>query len=405
MASIASNELQIRDRIYNVEKFIRRHPGGSILKSKLGNDATEAYLEFHYRSERAERMLKTIPSRPAKDNTDPLVRDFRILRQELIDEGMFEPSYIHVAYRLLEVLAIATFGYQLVLRDYFYTGLFLIGIAAGRAGWVQHEGNHNSLTGNMFVDKLIGSFYFSMGEAGSAKWWIASHNRHHASPQHIGYDADLNTLPLLAFDRITATFGSPGWLQYQAYGFIPSTWVVVLFWKLYLHPYAIIRKRAISDGVFLVFHYAVFYYLFSYMGWPKMIYAHFIWGSVEGSYLFTNFALSHTHKPIIEHEDSEDWVRAAILRTVNIRPNFLVNWWMGYLNCQIEHHLFPTMPQFRIPYIVPRIKELAAKHDIEYDERNYWETCCDMFGNLNEVGNSEEVGKMRHHEELLKKTM
>ena len=40
---------------------------------------------------------------------------------------MFDPSYIHVAYRLLEVLAIATFGYQLVLRDYFYTGLVLIG--------------------------------------------------------------------------------------------------------------------------------------------------------------------------------------------------------------------------------------------------------------------------------------
>ena len=61
---------------------------------------------------------------------------------------------------------------------------------------------------------------------------------------------------------------------------------------------AIFKKRAITDGVFLVFHYAVFYYLFSYMGWPKMIYAHFIWGSVEGSYLFTNFALSHTHKEV-----------------------------------------------------------------------------------------------------------
>lgn len=27
----------------------------------------------------------------------------------------------------------------------------------------------------------------------------------------------------------------------------------------------------------------------------------------------------------------------------------MVNWWMSYLNFQIEHHMFPSMPQFRHP--------------------------------------------------------
>jgi fatty acid desaturase len=43
-----------------------------------------------------------------------------------------------------------------------------------------------------------------------------------------------------------------------------------------------------------------------------------------------------------------------------------VNWWMSYLNYQIEHHLFPSMPQFRHPQVSPRVKELFKKHNVEY---------------------------------------
>jgi fatty acid desaturase 2 (delta-6 desaturase) len=80
---------------------------------------------------------------------------------------------------------------------------------------------------------------------------------------------------------------------------------------------------------------------------------------------------SHTHKEVLLHDDQEDWVRSAVLRTVNIKHNMLVNWWMGYLNMQIEHHLFPQMPQFRHPQISDRIKALCNKHGLCYDERMY----------------------------------
>jgi len=197
----------------------------------------------------------------------------------------------------------------------------------------------------------------------------------------------------MAFDAITARMGKPKWLQFQAWTFEFSTWLVVLYWKLYLHPVAILRKKAWLDATFLVGHYAIWWYYFSYMGIGGMICSHLVWGSVAGMYLFTNFALSHTHKEVLLNGDKEDWVRSALLRTTNITHNVLVNWWMGYLNLQIEHHLFPSMPQFRGPQCSARVKALAAKHGITYDERGYWETCYAMFKNLHDVGHGEGVGK------------
>jgi len=286
-------------------------------------------------------------------------------------------------------------GYYLVHKGFYWVGMLILGITSGRCGWMQHEANHHSVTGNIAVDKVIGSFFFSFGEAGSATWWTSSHNRHHASPQHVGFDSDLNTLPAMAFDIVTARLGKPGWLKFQAFTFEASVALVVLYWKLYLHPIAIWRKKAWKDAAFLVLHYVVWYKAFSIIhngNIGLIIASHLIWGSIAGFYLFTNFALSHTHKDVILADMSEDWVRSAVLRTTNIKHSWAVNWWMGYLNMQIEHHLFPNMPQFRHPLVSDRVKALCLKHNLPYDERGYFEIVYVTFKNLHDVGCCPTVG-------------
>ena len=42
---------------------------------------------------------------------------------------------------------------------------------------------------------------------------------------------------------------------------------------------------------------------------------------------------------------------------------------MAYLNFQIEHHLFPSMPQYRHPKVAPRVQALFAKHGVEHGAR------------------------------------
>jgi fatty acid desaturase len=67
-------------------------------------------------------------------------------------------------------------------------------------------------------------------------------------------------------------------------------------------------------------------------------------------------------------------------------PFKIVDWWMGYLNFQIEHHLYPSMPQFRHPMISPRVKALFEKHGLEYKRMDYISAMNVTFKNLHKVG-------------------
>ena len=64
----------------------------------------------------------------------------------------------------------------------------------------------------------------------------------------------------------------------------------------------------------------------------------------------------------------------------------------SHLNRQIEHHLFPTMPQFRHPKSAPRVKALFAKHGLPYLERSYWDAMRVTFANLHNVGHDVFYG-------------
>jgi fatty acid desaturase len=47
---------------------------------------------------------------------------------------------------------------------------------------------------------------------------------------------------------------------------------------------------------------------------------------------------------------------------VKAGPLKWVDWWMSYLNYQVEHHLFPSMPQFRHPQTSIHVQALFKKH-------------------------------------------
>mmetsp|Transcript_855 Transcript_855/g.738 ORF Transcript_855/g.738 Transcript_855/m.738 type:complete len:113 (-) Transcript_855:42-380(-) len=105
-------------------------------------------------------------------------------------------------------------------------------------------------------------------------------------------------------------------------------------------------------------------------------------------YIFIHFALSHTHLPVINNNDTTvDWLEYASKHTMNVATNnIIVTWLMSYLNYQIEHHLFPSCPQFRFPgYVNKRVKELFNKHGLVYNEVGYIDAMKLTFSNLAEV--------------------
>jgi hypothetical protein len=59
---------------------------------------------------------------------------------------------------------------------------------------------------------------------------------------------------------------------------------------------------------------------------------------------------------------------------------------MGYLNFQIEHHLFPSMPQYKNALAAKKVKEFCKKWSLEYNEVDYWTAWKKMFKNLDDTG-------------------
>merc|ERR1712070_1298794 len=117
--------------------------------------------------------------------------------------------------------------------------------------------------------------------------------------------------------------------------------------------------------------------------------------AIGSTYIFTNFAVSHTHKDVIPKDKHISWTLYSANHTTNCTPGPICNWWMAYLNFQIEHHLFPAMPQFNHPKICHRVKALFDKHGVEYDVRPYSTCMAATFQNLWDVGHGAGGGVLR----------
>lgn len=404
-----SKEVLIDGRYYDVTNL--KHPGGNVINFYAGKeiDASEAFANFHFRSKKAKKIMEHLPSRAADvkileknalEGQTALMADFDKLTRELEAEGYFKPSITHVVYRLVEVLVLFTAGFYFLLKEQFLLGLLLTGVAQGRCGWLMHEGGHYSLTGNIGVDRTIQILTYGIGCGMSGGWWRSNHNKHHSMPQKLGHDVDLETLPLVAFTskvvkKINKTLKS--WISIQAIMFpVVTCLLVALGWQLYLHPRYIIRTKKYLEGAALIARYTIWTALITVkygLATSTLLYLGFVW--VGSNYIFLNFAVSHTHLDTVEKEDTKtDWVRYSALYTMNVSPGpfKFVSWWMSYLNFQIEHHLFPSMPQFNHPIISPRVRALLEKHGLPYQQYSYTDSMYMTFKNLHNVGSDVFLG-------------
>ena len=49
-----------------------------------------------------------------------------------------------------------------------------------------------------------------------------------------------------------------------------------------------------------------------------------------------------------------------------------INYLQGYLNYQIEHHLFPDVPMLKLKEYQPRVKLLCEKYNVPYIQESIW---------------------------------
>jgi fatty acid desaturase len=90
--------------------------------------------------------------------------------------------------------------------------------------------------------------------------------------------------------------------------------------------------------------------------------------------------------PQLPHESKVDFLRRQVLTSRNIRGGTVMDTFMGGLNYQVEHHLFPNMARPNLRKAQEITKEYCQTHNILYTETSLMESYGIVIAYLNKVG-------------------
>jgi fatty acid desaturase len=105
-----------------------------------------------------------------------------------------------------------------------------------------------------------------------------------------------------------------------------------------------------------------------------------------GLYLGCSFAPNHKGMPTLTEADQLDFLWTQVLTSRNVRGSRLVDFLLGGLNYQIEHHLFPNMPRPNLRHAQPLVRAFCQGHDLPYAEATMFGSYAEAIRHLHSVG-------------------
>jgi fatty acid desaturase len=105
-----------------------------------------------------------------------------------------------------------------------------------------------------------------------------------------------------------------------------------------------------------------------------------------GLYLGCSFAPNHKAMPTLTDADQLDFVRRQVLTSRNVAGSRPVDFVLGGLNYQIEHHLFPNMPRPNLRRAQPLVRAFCQQHGLPYVEAGLFGAYAEAVRHLHAVG-------------------
>jgi fatty acid desaturase len=275
--------------------------------------------------------------------------------------------------------------YQLLLA-------FALALVLVQAAFLGHDSAHRqifeSADWNDWTARILAGAIVGM----SVSWWRHKHNRHHSAPNQLGKDPDVE-LDVIAFHpdavakrgRVGQWFAArQGWLFFplltlEGVGLHASS-------LRHLFRRGATRVEHVEAAVIVsrIGGYVTALYLLLPVGKASAFLG--IQLAVFGVCLGASFAPNHKGMPLVPATMKLDFLRRQVLMSRNIRGGLLIDFAMGGLNYQIEHHLFPSMPRPTLRKVQPIVREYCALHGIAYTEVGLFTSYGIVVGYLNNVG-------------------
>jgi len=347
-------------------------------------------------------VLQTRATSGAGKAKSPQRSDYALLKERVKRAGLLEKQpwyYIACISANLGMLGVCLL-LLVLLKNPWLVALDAVGIGlvSGQLGFQLHDAGHKQMFERNWKNHLVG-FFTANGLLGmSFGWWVDKHNRHHASPNHVDDDPDINNLAI-AYNREQALErrGPMRWLAaYQAFAFFP----MLFFLGISMHVSSVAfqlgksaRHRWLELGM-IGAHFVLYVGLLVFFLGPWMaILVIAIHKGVAGFYMATVFAPNHKGMPQIDEGTRLDFLREQVLTARNVRAGALTDIWYGSLNYQIEHHLFPAMPRNRVRAAHRIVREFCGEVSVPYYETSMLQSYRELLAFLHEVGRPLRTAK------------
>ncbi|MPY99856.1 MAG: acyl-CoA desaturase [Actinophytocola sp.] len=320
--------------------------------------------------------------------------DFAELSRSIRSAGLLKRRYGYYTARIavnLLMLGGAWVAFAFIGNSWWqlFVAAFLA-IVFAQLAFIGHDAGHKQIFRSKKLNDVLGYLHGGL-VALSYGSWIKQHNQHHANPNHEGSDPDIE-IPALAFTngQAGAKRGVLRWIaKYQAVLFFP----LLLLEGLNLRvggAVAIlrgeVRLRAL-EGALMVAHIAIYTTaLFLVLSPGIAVLFIVVHQGLWGVYMGCSFAPNHKGMPTIPAGQKLDFLRKQVLTARNVRGGRTVDFVLGGLNYQIEHHLFPTMPRPNLRHAQRIVQRFCAEHGISYSQCGFFRSYGHVLRYLHQIG-------------------
>jgi len=322
---------------------------------------------------------------------------FNVLKERVdayfIENKISQHANAHMVFKTIVMLSLYLGPYLLILtQGYSLMGMFLcclvMGVGLAGIGMsVMHDANHGAYSSKPFWNNLIGLTVCLIG--GDNKNWKTQHNvLHHTYTNIHGHDMDID-------DKVIMRFSPNG--KYKkvqrfqvAYVFFFYA-IMTLYWstaKDFIQHFEFIKqghnrenKKAQVVTLLKLIGWKIFY--FSYMfvlpyvlldiTFVQILIGFLALNAVAGLILSIVFQLAHvvenTSFPKADDKGNieNEWAIHQLETTADFsRDSWLITYYVGGLNYQAIHHLFPRICHVHYPKIAPIVAQTAKEFGVPY---------------------------------------
>lgn len=276
--------------------------------------------------------------------------------------------------------------------------MILLGIMAAQYGFIAHETSHRQVFHNNKTNDNVGRILANLFAGLSYGFWMKKHNRHHAKPNQIGADPDID-IRVLSFTTeslekkkgVEKTLSkNQGWLfpillLFTGFDLLLDSIVSVTSKdkniKHRFFEFSMMLVRQLAPIAVLLFLFNPFY---AAALWLVMMMAF-------GIFMGGAFAPNHKGMPMVAKDAKIDFFQRQVLTSRNIKSSWLTDNLMGGLNFQVEHHLFPSMARPHLKKAHQIVVDYCKETGVPFKETKLFASYGIVIRYLNEVGLSNNV--------------